>query len=72
MLLMSGALAGTLAGLLGIGGGIVIVPIITLLFDGQGIPHDLAIKIALGSSLAGLLQSGLGGLEKMNALLRNV
>lgn len=51
-LLMSGAVAGTLAGLLGIGGGIVIVPIITLLFESQGVAHGLAIKMALGTSLA--------------------
>lgn len=37
MLLLSGAVAGTLAGLLGIGGGIIIVPIVTLLFEIQGL-----------------------------------
>ena len=52
MLLVSGAIAGTLAGLLGIGGGIIIVPIVTLLFETQGLAHGLAIKMALGTSLA--------------------
>ena len=52
MLLFSGAVAGTLAGLLGIGGGVIIVPIVTLLFEGQGIAHGTAIKMALGTSLA--------------------
>lgn len=52
MLLMSGAVAGSLAGLLGIGGGIVIVPIVTLLFESQDVAHGLAIKMALGTSLA--------------------
>ena len=52
MLLFSGAVAGVLAGLLGIGGGIIIVPIVTLLFEGNGMPHGLAIKMALGTSLA--------------------
>jgi hypothetical protein len=66
MLLMSGALAGTLAGLLGIGGGIVIVPIITLLFDGQGIPHDLAIKIALGTSLATIVVTAISSIYTHN------
>lgn len=52
ILLLSGAVAGTLAGLLGIGGGVIIVPIVTLLFEGHGIAHGLAIKMALGTSLA--------------------
>ncbi len=52
MLLLSGAIAGILAGLLGIGGGIVIVPIVVLLFESQGLDNALAIKMALGTSLA--------------------
>lgn len=52
ILLMSGAIAGMLAGLLGIGGGVIIVPIVTLLFDRHGLDHALAIKMALGTSLA--------------------
>ena len=52
LLLASGALAGTLAGLLGIGGGVVIVPIVTLLFEGNGVAPGLASKLALGTSLA--------------------
>ena len=52
VLLLSGAVAGTLAGLLGIGGGVIIVPIVTLLFEDHGIAHALAIKMALGTSLA--------------------
>lgn len=52
VLLLSGAVAGTLAGLLGIGGGVIIVPIVTLLFESHGMDHGLAIKMALGTSLA--------------------
>lgn len=52
LLLFSGAVAGMLAGLLGIGGGVVIVPIVTLLFEGHGVAQGLAIKLALGTSLA--------------------
>jgi uncharacterized membrane protein YfcA len=55
MLLLTGAFAGTLAGLLGIGGGIVIVPIVLLFFESQGVESDLAIKMALGTSLATII-----------------
>ena len=55
MLLLTGAIAGTLAGLLGIGGGIVIVPIVLLFFESQGIESALAIKMALGTSLATII-----------------
>jgi len=55
MLLLTGAIAGTLAGLLGIGGGIVIVPIVLLFFESQGVESGLAIKMALGTSLATII-----------------
>ena len=62
MLLVSGAVAGTLAGLLGIGGGIVIVPIVTLLFESQDIGQGLAIKIALGTSLATIVVTAISSI----------
>lgn len=62
LLLGSGAVAGMLAGLLGIGGGIIIVPIITLLFQAQEIPHDLAIKMALGTSLATIVVTAISSI----------
>lgn len=62
MLLVSGAIAGTLAGLLGIGGGIIIVPIVTLLFETQGLAHGLAIKMALGTSLATIIVTALSSI----------
>ncbi len=62
MLLLSGAVAGTLAGLLGIGGGVIIVPIVTLLFEGHGVPHGLAIKLALGTSLATIMVTAMSSI----------
>ena len=62
MLLVSGAIAGTLAGLLGIGGGIIIVPIVTLLFETQGLAHGLAIKMALGTSLATIIVTAISSI----------
>jgi len=44
--------AGLMAGLLGIGGGLVIVPVLALLFAGQGFAADTIMHFAIGSSLA--------------------
>jgi uncharacterized membrane protein YfcA len=52
LLLATGAFAGVLAGLLGVGGGIVIVPILFHLFSGFGIDTSLAMPLAVGTSLS--------------------
>ncbi len=62
VLLGAGAVAGTLAGLLGIGGGVIIVPIVTLLFERQGIPANLAIKMAVGTSLATIVVTAISSI----------
>jgi hypothetical protein len=54
-LLIAGALAGTMAGLLGIGGGIIIVPIVSLILEAQGVSTDVVIKVAVGTSLATIM-----------------
>ena len=50
--LLAGAVAGLLAGLLGVGGGIVIVPMLTFLFTAQHFPAAHILHLALGTSLA--------------------
>lgn len=50
-----GAVAGILAGLMGIGGGLVIVPMLVFCFTGLGIPHEHIMHIALGTSLASII-----------------
>ncbi|NMC48857.1 MAG: sulfite exporter TauE/SafE family protein, partial [Desulfovibrio sp.] len=42
-----GALAGVIAGLLGVGGGIVVVPVLVFLFTMQGFPPEFIMKMAL-------------------------
>lgn len=51
-LLLAGALAGTAAGLLGIGGGVIIVPVLSMVFVAQGVSTEVLIKVAVGTSLA--------------------
>ena len=47
-----GAVAGVLAGLLGIGGGLVIVPILVYCLGVQGVSESQIMHIALGTSMA--------------------
>jgi len=47
-----GAFAGVLAGLFGVGGGLVIVPVLALLFAQAGIAPEVLMHLAIGTSLA--------------------
>ncbi|MBS0600053.1 MAG: sulfite exporter TauE/SafE family protein, partial [Proteobacteria bacterium] len=47
-----GAFAGVMAGLLGIGGGLVIVPALAWVFHTQGVDDGIVMHLALGTSLA--------------------
>ncbi len=52
-LLLLGIIVGTLAGLLGVGGGIIIVPTLVWIFHSQPeIPNTSIMQIAIGTSLA--------------------
>ena len=53
--LVCGVFAGLLAGLLGVGGGLVIVPLITYIFAFQGVESTVVHKVALGTSLATIM-----------------
>jgi uncharacterized membrane protein YfcA len=55
MYILVGAAAGVLAGLLGIGGGLVIVPMLVFCFVRQGIPDAVIMHLALGTSLASIM-----------------
>jgi len=50
-----GAIVGVLAGLLGVGGGIVIVPTLTFLLPWQGFGGDHLMQVALGTSMASIV-----------------
>jgi uncharacterized membrane protein YfcA len=52
VLLGAGALTGLLAGLFGVGGGAVMVPVLYQLFGVVGVPEELKMQLAVGTSLA--------------------
>ncbi|NGX57166.1 MAG: hypothetical protein K940chlam3_00049 [Chlamydiae bacterium] len=50
-----GALGGILAGLLGLGGGLIVVPCLAFTFAKLGFPSDILMHFAIGSSLAAMI-----------------
>lgn len=61
--LFLGSFAGFMAGLLGIGGGGIMVPVLTTLFLYQGVPVDKAVHLALGTSMASIIVTSLSSLR---------
>jgi uncharacterized protein len=51
-LALLGAVTGFLAGLLGIGGGMLMVPFVTIILTSKGFPSDYTVKMAVATSLA--------------------
>ncbi|WP_273402414.1 sulfite exporter TauE/SafE family protein [Actinobacillus porcinus] len=56
--LLVGCVVGVLAGLFGIGGGLVIVPVLVYLLPMVGVPDHLLMSVALGSSFATIIITG--------------
>ena len=59
-----GAFVGFFAGLFGVGGGLVLVPVLLFLFDAQHFPTEHAMHVALGTSMATILFTSLASLRK--------
>ena len=53
-----GAAAGTMAGLFGVGGGLIIVPVLVFAFGLQNIPPEITMHLAVGTSLATIVITG--------------
>jgi uncharacterized protein len=54
-LLLLGVGTGFLAGLLGIGGGMIMVPFLTYFITARGVSPDLAVKMAIATSMATII-----------------
>src|SRR3712207_6871042 len=63
----TGTISGTLAGLLGVGGGIVIVPVLFNVFPFFGIPEATQMKLAVGTSLATIVPPSVVSARKHRA-----
>ena len=63
----TGVVAGILAGLLGVGGGIVIVPVLFFLYQGLGVSADTAMLVATATSLATIIPTSISSIRAHNA-----
>ncbi len=62
--LLLGAFVGIFAGMFGIGGGAILVPVLLFLFDAQHFPADNLLHLALGTSMATIIFTSLASLRK--------
>lgn len=62
-----GVVAGFFAGLLGVGGGGIIVPVLTTLFAAQNFPHEHLVHLALGTSMATIVMTSISSLRAHHA-----
>ncbi len=71
----AGILVGILAGLFGIGGGAVIVPVLYEVFRALGVPEDVRMQLCIGTSLAIIVPTTVSsylGHKKKGAAIANV
>lgn len=70
--LLLGAVVGVTAGLLGVGGGLIIVPVLTFLFARQGFAAEIIVHLAIGTSLATIIFTSLSSIRAHHFIHRAV
>jgi uncharacterized membrane protein YfcA len=63
----TGALVGFAAGLLGIGGGVVMVPLLVWTFTSHGLPTEHVVHLALGTGLAAMVFTSISSMRAHHA-----
>ncbi|MES2017116.1 MAG: sulfite exporter TauE/SafE family protein [Pseudomonadota bacterium] len=67
VLLLMGAGGGFAAGLLGVGGGMVLVPFVTMIFTAKGFAPSVVVHMAIATSLATILFTSLSSVRAHHA-----
>lgn len=65
-LVMAGVVGGLVAGMLGVGGGIVIVPVLYHVLAGLGVDESVRMQVAVGTSLATIIPTAISSLRAHN------
>lgn len=65
--LLLGLFIGYFSGLFGIGGGLIMVPVLTFMFEAQQIPQHNVLHLALGTSMATILFTSLSSAYQHHA-----
>ncbi len=66
-LLLLGCCTGFLAGLLGIGGGMLMVPFLSVIFSNRGVEPGLALKMAVATAMATILFTSISSVRAHHA-----
>lgn len=70
-LVILGMFIGLISGLLGIGGGFILVPVLIYLFEFMGVPDNISVKMAVGTSLFIIFLTSIAGTHK-HSLNKNI
>jgi uncharacterized membrane protein YfcA len=65
--LLLGLFSGFVAGLFGIGGGLIVVPLLIFIFTAQGLPTEHVMHLALGTSMATIAVTSLSSMRTHHA-----
>ncbi len=65
---ITGAVVGFMAGLLGLGGGLMLVPVLSFLLGNMGVAEDLSIKMAIVTSMSTILFTSISSVRAHHQL----